>query len=157
MVFGAIFTANANDDYRTITPEMLKEQMPQQTQLFQPNIEDPPPNNYNYNQYNQYSNTAPPESHAPPTQQYSNTAPPTQQNENHYQMPSPAPAPAPLPPAYPPQTNNYGYWVHHGSPRGAEPRDAGHSMAAVYMPMPMYHEYDPEHIGMYFRLASAPK
>lgn len=137
VVFGAIFAVDANDDYRTITPEMLKEQMPQQTQLFQPNIEDTPPNSYN--QYNQYPNTAPPESHAPPH---------AQQNENHYQMPSQSSAP--LPPAPPPPSNTYGYWVQHEGPRGAEPRDAGHSMASVYMPMPMYHEYDPEHIGMCF-------
>lgn len=124
MVFSAVLTADANDEYRTITPQMLKEQMPQQTQLFQPNTEDTPPNSYN--QYNQYSNTAPPESHA------------HSQNENHYRSPSQPPS-------------NYGYWVRHDGSRGAEPRDAGHSMASVY------HDYDPEHIGICFGLTSASK
>lgn len=139
VVFGALFTARANDEYRTITPEMLKEQMPQQTQLFQPNIENAPPNSYN--QYNQYSNTAPSESHA-------HSHPHTQRNEDHYESPSPSP------PAPPPQSN-YGYYVRHAGPRDAESRDAGHSMASVYMPMPMYHEYDPERIGMCLSLTTA--
>lgn len=131
MVFGAVFTVDASDDYRTITPEMLNEQMPQQTQLFQPNIEGAPP--HSYNQYNQYSNTAPSQPHV-------------QQNENHYQSQLPAPSPSSLSPA-PASPSNYGYYVRHDGPRDAEPRETGHSMVAAYLPMPMYHEYDPEQIG----------
>lgn len=103
MVFGAVFTVEANNEYKTITPEMLKEQMPQSTQLFQPNIEDIPQDSYD-----QYGNHVDYNSH---------------QNGNYNHQS--------------PQPTNYGYWVHHENHR-----DAMH-------PMPMHHNYDPEHIGLF--------
>lgn len=149
MIFGAVFSAETNDEYRTITPEMLREQMPelQLTQLFQPNIENAPPHRANH--YNQHGNSAPPNAHS-----YSH------QNENHNQAP---------------QSTNYGYYVRHDvhrdvrhegqrdgprdgprdSPRDGPrdsprdgPRDSprdSYSMSS--MPMPMHHDYDPEQIG----------
>lgn len=70
MAFGAIFAVETNNEYRTITPEMLKEQMPQSTQLFQPNIENLPkdsyiefenqaPSGYNSHQNGNYNNASP--------------------------------------------------------------------------------------------------
>lgn len=40
-MFGAVFATETNDEYRTITPEMLnEEQSPPQNQLYQPNVEN---------------------------------------------------------------------------------------------------------------------
>lgn len=115
--------AETSDEYRTITPQMLKEQMPQQTQLFQPNNEDAPPPS-SYNEYNQYSDSAPSESRSNSHQNV---------NYNHS-----------------PQSANYGYWVHHGGIRDGSRVGARDSYSMASMPMPMHHEYDPEQIGMIF-------
>lgn len=91
MVFGAVFTVEAIDEYRTITPEMLKEQMPQSTQLFQPNIENAPQDSYN-----QYGNQPAPTTY--------NSHQNGNYNDNNNQSPQPT---------------NYGYWVRHEGHRDA--------------------------------------
>lgn len=121
---GAAFTAATSDEYRTITPQMLKEE---QTQLFQPNVENAPPNSYNT--HNQYSNSAPSSAHSN-----------AHQNGNYNQ---------------PPQSANYGYWVHHGPSRDGAREGSRDSYSMASMPMPMHHEYDPEQIGTFFVLTSS--